>query len=578
MEMTHRHNHGHSNDSSVSDTRGGKHIIETNATSGGEPPSEDSSLQDDQTTRLKRGLKKRQVTMIALGGALGSGLLIASGSALAKAGPGSLLISFTMLGLIVWIVLCSLGEMATWLPIESGFTGFAARFCDPALGFALGYTYWFKYIVITPNQLTACALVLQYWVDGNVVNPGVFIVVFLIAIISINSMGVKCFGEIEFALSSAKVLTMCGLIILSLVLMLGGGPDHDRKGFRYWKDPGAFKPLYATGSTGNFLALWSTLVTAAFAYLGSELVGVTVGEAQNPRKVIPQAIKLTFWRILFFYVFSVFLIGTLVPYNSAKLSFATKQTTGASASPFVVAIIESGIQVLPGFLNACILVFTFSAANSDLYISARVLYGLAKEGHAPKIFAHTDKRGCPIYALGLSSLIACIAFLNVADDSRVVFGYFVSLVTVFGLLTWISILVTYIYWVRARRAQGLGDKDLVYKAPLGLYGAYGALVFCILIVVFSNFGVFVHVPTRDNPTFDYKTFITGYLGLPLYLMMIFGYKFATKTKGHTALEVDLLGGKDIIDREEEVYLAEQAAKNELKDSGWFYGTFVAWLF
>lgn len=169
-----------------------------------------------------------------------------TGTSLAKAGPGSIFISYTILGFIVWIVLCALGEMAAWLPIESGFTGYATRFVDPALGFSLGYTYWFKYIITTPNQLTACSLVIQYWVDRDTVNPGIFIAIFLIVIILINYLGIKFFGEIEFWLSSAKVLTMVGLIILSFVLMLGGGPDHDRKGFRYWKDPGAFKPLYAS--------------------------------------------------------------------------------------------------------------------------------------------------------------------------------------------------------------------------------------------------------------------------------------------------------------------------------------------
>ena len=137
---------------------------------------------------------------------------------------------------------------------------------------------------------------------------------------------------------------------MSLVLMLGGGPDHDRKGFRYWNDPGAFKPLYKKGSAGNFIGLWASFVNAVFAYLGTELVGVTVGEAQNPRKVIPKAIKLTFWRILFFYILSVLLLGTLVPYNSKSLSFANKQSTGASASPFVVAVTEAGIRGLPGFM------------------------------------------------------------------------------------------------------------------------------------------------------------------------------------------------------------------------------------
>ncbi len=307
-------------------------------------------------------------------------------------------------------------------------------------------------------------------------------------------------------------------------------------------------------------------------------MGVTVGEAQNPRKVIPRAIKLTFWRIIIFYVVSVFLIGTLVPYNDKDLVFANKAQTGASASPFVVAMIKSGVAGLPGFLNALILIFVFSAANSDLYIATRTLYGLAKEGNSFAIFARTDRRGVPIYALGLSSLVACIAFLNVADDSRTVFKYFVNLVTIFGILTWISILVSHIYFVKARRAQGIEKHSLAYTAPFGLWGTYFALAFCILIAIFKNFDVFVHEKGREGgEKFDHVNFITGYLGIPLYLVMIFGYKWLTKTKGHTPLTADLHTGKDVIDREENEFLAHKAATRKQTRGGWFYRHFVAWL-
>lgn len=284
---------------------------------------------------------------------------------------------------------------------------------------------------------------------------------------------------------------------------------------------------------------------------------------------------------MIFYILSVFLIGTLVPYNSKALIFANKQSskTGASASPFVVAIIESGIRKLPGFINACILIFVFSAANSDLYIATRTLYGLAKEGNSHPIFARTDRRGVPIYALGLSALIACIAFLNVADDSRKVFGYFVNLVTIFGLLTWISILVTHIYFVKARKAQGVDESQMHYVAPFGVYGTYFALVFCIVIAIFKNFDVFVHVKGREGgENFDVRNFVTGYLGIPLYLIMIFGYKFFTKTSGWTPQQADLFTGKDVIDREEEEFLAHKAATGKGKSGGWFYRNFVSWLF
>jgi yeast amino acid transporter len=332
-----------------------------------------------------------------------------------------------------------------------------------------------------------------------------------------------------------------------------------------------------TGSAGNFLGFWSTMVTATFAYLGTELVGVTVGEAQNPRKTVPRAIKLTFYRILFFYVLSVLLVGMNVPYNSTELAFANKQTSSASASPFVVAIKLAGIPALPDILNACILVFVFSASNSDLYIASRTLYGLASDGDAPAIFKRTDRRGVPIYALGVSALFGFLGFMNVRDDSKTVFGYFVNLTTIFGLLTWISILVTHIWFVRARKAQNIPNTAMPYVAPLGIWGSYFALGMCIIVALTKNFDVFV---ISVKGYFDYSTFITGYLGIPLYLILIFGHKLVTKSRGIKPHEADFYAGKDIIDREEEEFLAIKAAKKAASPNrrGWFYKRFISWLF
>jgi len=269
----------------------------------------------DEHKALHRDLSARQVSMIAIGGAIGTGLIIGTGSALSAAGPAPILIAYSIVGVLVYIVMTALGEMATWLPAAGGFANYATRFVDPALGFALGYTYWFKYIITTPNQLTAAALVIQFWLPAEKVNPGVFIAVFLVTIVVINFLGVKYFGEMEFWLSSVKVLVICGLIILSLILACGGGPaQQSAPGFRYWSNPGAFVQYNnIPGSLGKFLSVWASMVTAVFAFLGTELVGVTVGEAQNPRRNIPRAIKLTFWRILVFYILSVFLLTMIVP-------------------------------------------------------------------------------------------------------------------------------------------------------------------------------------------------------------------------------------------------------------------------
>lgn len=309
----------------------------------------------------------------------------------------------------------------------------------------------------------------------------------MVTIIVCNYLGIEFFGALEFVLSSIKIVVMIGIIILCLVLALGGGPNHDRKGFRYWKSPGAFKPYMAEGDLGRFLAVWASMVTATFAYLGTELVGITVGEAVNPRKTIPRAIRLTFWRIIFFYVLAVFLVGLNVPYNSPDLLFANKKKTSASASPFVVAISSAGIQILPSIFNGCILIFILSAANSDLYICSRTIYSLAVEGQAPRFLARTNARGVPFFALGVSSIFTLLAFMNVSSGSETIFSYLASFVTMFGLLVWISILTSHIFFVRARRAQGVLDSALAYTAPLGIQGSYFALAFCVIVALTKNF-------------------------------------------------------------------------------------------
>jgi amino acid transporter len=260
----------------------------------------------------------------------------------------------------------------------------------------------------------------------------------------------------------------------------------------------------------------------------------------------------------------VFLLGMLVPYNSQRLLDGNKNGgTTAAASPFVVAIIISGIPALPAILNAAILIFVFSAANSDLYIASRTLFGLAHEGKAPKIFKWTDGRGVPVPALALSVLFCLLAYLGVNTSSYTVFGYFVNLVTMFGLLTWISILISHIFFVRARKAQNIPDSALAYVAPLGIWGSVGALMFSILILFFKGFALFAYKKTAakgTHPKFDTNTFVTTYLGLPLYIILYFGYKIVMKSKLIKPEDADLYGGKARIDAEEAEFLAREAEK------------------
>ena len=266
---------------------------------------------------------------------------------------------------------------------------------------------------------------------------------------------------------------------------------------------------------------------------------------------------MTFFRIVFFYLVLILLLGMTVPYNSTLLLSAVNESNtsvNAEASPFVVAARIAGVTTLPSLINACLLIFTFSAANSDLYIATRTLYSLAVEGNAPRIFSNTNERGVPIYALALSSSLCSIAFISEKIGAFATFQYFVALVTIFGLLTWISILISHIYFVRARMAQNIPDSALAFVSPFGANGSMTFLVFACVILVFNGWPDFVH--TADSK-FDWQHFIVDYIGIPLYMIMIFGYKVFMKTEGVKPEDADLFSGKAKIDEDEAEFLAEE---------------------
>lgn len=237
--------------------------------------------------------------------------------------------------------------------------------------------------------MAAAAVLIGYWNDE--INSSAWIAILIVTIVLLNSFAVSIYGEAEFVFASLKIVTIIGLIIMAFILDLGGGPNHDRLGFRYWKDPGAMREYIGTGDTGRFAGFFYTLVGAAFSYGGVEMVAVAAGEAENPRKNIPKAVKRVFWRILFFYVLGALAVGVMVPYNDSSLV----NGSGAAASPWVIAIKRAGIKGLDSVVNAVILTSATSSANANLYVGSRYLYALAQNKQAPSIFLTCTKRyGC----------------------------------------------------------------------------------------------------------------------------------------------------------------------------------------
>lgn len=287
-------------------------------------------------------------------------------------------------------------------------------------------------------------------------------------------------------MSLLKLLVLITLIIVCFVISLGGQPSGERIGFKYWSDPGAFGSYLAEGSTGRFLGFWACMVQACFAYTGTEVVGIAFGEAPNPRKTIRKAIRQTLWRIVFFYIIGALVLGMAVPYTNDRLIGGTQEKTGAGASPFVVAAKIANIPVLPDFANGGLLIFVVSAANADIYIGSRTLFGLAHDGQAPGIFKRTTSKGVPLAGVGLVAVFTSLAYMNVAKSSAEVFGYLVSLVTVFGTLNWVSVLVSYLHFVHGMKSQGLPRSLMPYRGFLQPYGSYVALAIVVLVIFFNG--------------------------------------------------------------------------------------------
>jgi amino acid transporter len=327
----------------------------------------------------------------------------------------------------------------------------------------------------------------------------------------LNIFAIQIYGEAEFIFASVKIITIVGLLIMAFIVDLGGGPKHDRLGFRYWKNPGAMKEYDSTGNTGRFLGLFSVLVNAAFSYGGVELVAVAAGEAENPRKNIPKAVRRVFWRILFSYVLGSLAIGVLVASNDPHLLKAQAEgAAGAARSPWVIGIQNAGIPVLPSIINAVILTSASSSANAFLYTGSRYLFALAQNKQAPRFLLRCSKAGVPYYCVAITASISGLTYLSVRSGGpSLVFGWFQNLTTIASLFTWCSICIAYIQFHKALKAQGVDRNTLVFKSRFQPYTAWFAFWYFAMIIVFNGFDVFVgEHHSHWNVTGTYPPFLS----------------------------------------------------------------------
>lgn len=444
-----------------------------------------------------------------------------------------MIIGFAITGAAVFAMMNCLGEMATWLPLPGAIPQYCARYVDPAMGFAVGWNMWYLSVIAIATEIAAAAIIIQFWNDT--ISPAVWISILIVLVICLNVFAVSIYGEAEFVFASIKIITIFGLLIMSLIIDLGGSPSKDRLGFRYWTNPGPpMKEVVMTGHAGRFLGLFSTLLYASFSYGGVEMVTVAAGEAKDPRRNIPKAVKRLIWRILLFYILGTLAIGVLVPSNDPGLG---------STSPWVIALNNARIPVLPHILNAVILSSAASSANAFVFVGSRYLFGLAQNKQAPRIFLKCTERGVPIYGIAFTVVWSGLAYMYVSTRALTVFTWFLSLGAIAALLTWCSICITYIRFRQALIAQNVDRNTLDFKSPLQPYAAYFALIYFVIIVVFNGWQVF----TKGR--WSVQTFITAYIGIPIYLGFFLFWKIFKKTKLVDPKTADIWTGKAALDAE-----------------------------
>ncbi|TVY83656.1 putative proline-specific permease put4 [Lachnellula suecica] len=504
-----------------------------------------AEFENKNVGTLHRGLKARHIQFLALSGAIGTGLFVGSGQVLSLAGPLSALLAYAITGFNLYAVINSMGEMATWLPLPGAVPVYAARFVDPALGFTLGWNYWYQFAIGVPIEISAAALVIDYW--PNSVPTVVWITILFVLMVAVNCFPVKIYGETEFVFGAIKITTIVGLILLMFIIDLGGGPKHDRIGFRYWKNPGPMNEYLETGALGRFLAFWKVFIQATFSYGGSEMVVIAAGETENPRRNIPKAVRRVFWRVAIFYVLSITLAGMCVSSKDPRLLNAISDgAPGVGASPFVIAIANSGISGLPSVINAVVLTSAWSAGNSFFYASTRILYSTALDGKAPR-FLTFEKFGVPYACVAITTALSCLVYLNVGSSSSDVFFWISNLSAVSTLIVWASISITYIRFHQGMTYHGIPRSSLPFKTPFQPYLAYFAAIFSSAVALFNGFDAFF--PGK----FSAKTFIPPYIDIPIFAGLFLGYKIFKRTAFVKVQDMDFWSGKEEIDRQEALW-------------------------
>ncbi|TYC50140.1 amino acid permease [Weissella muntiaci] len=478
----------------------------------------------EQTGDLKRTLKTRHLSMIALGGTIGTGLFVASGATVAEAGPMGALLAYAAIGVMVYFLMTGLGEMSAYMPLSGSFAAFSGHFVDDAFGFAMGWNYWFNAAITVAVEAATVGVLMSFWLPH--VSTWIWSVIVLVLILAINLTSGKAYGESEFWMAAIKVTAVLAFLVIGLITIFGV--------LSYKPDVMHNLTAGNHGFVGGITGMLAVFMVAGFSFQGTEIVGIAAGESVNPEKAVPTAVRQVFWRILIFYFFSIFVIGALVYYKDPTLLRAANNSD-ITVSPFTTVFQKAGLAAAASIMNAVILTSVISSANSWLYAASRMLYSLAQEKHAPKIFGRANiKTGVPVPAVLATVVIGAFAFLTSFAGPDIYF-YLVAASGLSGFIAWVGIAVAHFRFRRAFIAQGHDLNELKYQAKWFPIGPIIALVLSIVIIIGQDLSSF----SGPIANWNWSGIVTTYLALPLFFILYFSYKAVKKTKLIPLKEVDL---------------------------------------
>ena len=477
-------------------------------------------MDSGEARELHRGIGTRQLSMIAIGGAIGTGLFFASGGAIAQAGPGGALLAYATMGVAVYCMMQSLGEMATQLPIPGSFEAYAERFVDPSLGFAVGWNYWFSWAITLAAELVAGALIVQFWFPHS--NSTLWAMGFFAVLLALNLLSVRAYAEAEYWFAGIKVVTV--IIFLAVgALMITGMIGNHHIGFQNWalSDPKTGTRAPFVGGLTGALAVF---LVAGFSFQGTEGVGLAAAETADPSRNVPKAIKTVFWRILLFYIGSIFVVGTLISYNDANLLNADESHIAFSPFTMVFQQLPRVGYYAANLMNAVILSSVLSCGNSSMYVASRMLYAMSHSRKAPTLFGKLNRRGVPVAALLATGLVSALAFFSTVVGEHKIYQIFYNASSLTGFLIWLGIAICHLRFRKAWVAQGRSLDDLKFKSKFFPYGPWLAVILFVTVLFGANIGVF------QSAVFSWFDFITGYLMIPVFFILYFSHKYWNKTR------------------------------------------------